>query len=61
MEKIVVTDMMCNNCVRRVKAALEEAGATNIEISLEEKKATFDGISKKEGIKAVKEIGFKAK
>lgn len=61
MEKIIIKDMMCQNCVRRVNAALEEIGATNININLEEKIATFDNVKKKEAVKAIKEIGFSAK
>lgn len=36
---IVIEGMMCNNCARHAKEALEALGATNVNVVLEEKKA----------------------
>ena len=37
-----VEGMTCENCVRHVKEAVEEAGGTNVVVSLDEGTATFD-------------------
>lgn len=41
-KQISIEGMSCNHCVNHVKNALEDLGATNIEVSLEKKMATID-------------------
>ena len=38
-KKILVEGMSCGHCVNHVKEALEDLGATNVEVSLEKKTA----------------------
>jgi copper chaperone CopZ len=55
--------MMCEHCVAHVKEALEKAGGHNVEVSLDEGKATMEvGLITKDEklIKAVEDAGYKA-
>lgn len=62
--ELKVEGMHCNHCVARVKAALEALpGVRNVDVSLEEGKATLEagmvaGVEKL--VAAVKEAGFTA-
>ncbi len=61
--EITVEGMMCMHCAARVKGVLEALGATEVEISLEEKKARFgapDGFDRAAAVKAIVEAGYKA-
>ena len=64
MEKIVCIDgMKCGGCANRVKNALSNIkGIKNVEVNLEEKKATFKlkkDISNEEIENTINELGFK--
>lgn len=53
-KKMLIEGMSCGHCVKHVKVALEELGATNIEVNLEEKIATAEvGTATDESIKEV--------
>jgi copper chaperone CopZ len=41
-----IEGMTCNHCTESVRSALEEAGAANVIVSLEEKIATFESSAK---------------
>ena len=66
MEKkfeIKVEGMMCMHCVAHVKGALEKLGAKDVEISLDEKKATFTAcecFDRARAVEAVIDAGYKA-
>lgn len=54
-----VKDMMCQNCVKHITKALENIGATNINIDLESKKVTATtSKSKEEVFGAVADAGY---
>lgn len=59
-KKILVEGMMCGHCVNHVKVALEDLGATDIEVNLEKKLATAEvGNSSDESIKAaIEDAGY---
>ena len=62
-KKLNVEGMMCEHCVARVKQALEDAGAKNVVVSLDEGTATFDAglfLSDDKLVKAVVDAGYKA-
>ncbi len=58
-----IEGMMCMGCVKRVTKKLESIGCTGIEVSLEEKKASFDAAScdEKTAKDAIEELGFEVK
>ncbi len=66
MEKqfeILVEGMMCMHCAARVKGVLEELGAKNVEILLDEKKAVFTATAdfdRAAAAKAITDAGYKA-
>lgn len=55
-----IEGMTCNHCVMSVKSALEQAGGSNVEVSLEKNQATFEaGSDNTEVFKnAVEEQGY---
>lgn len=59
-KKILVEGMSCGHCVNHVKEALEDLGATNVEVSLEKKMATAEvGNVSDESIKAaIEDAGY---
>lgn len=62
-KKLNVEGMMCEHCVARVKQALEDAGAKNVVVSLDEGTATLDAglfLSDDKLVKAVVDAGYKA-
>ncbi len=57
-----IEGMMCEHCVAHVKSALEKVeGVSNVNVSLKEKKATFEAndVSDEKLVKAVEEAGYK--
>ncbi len=62
--EMTIKGMHCKSCVMLIQDALEEVGATNIKISLDEKKQVgkvscdFKG-DKKEIIKVIEKEGYK--
>jgi copper chaperone len=59
-KKILVEGMSCGHCVMHVKEALEELGASNVDVSLEKKMATAEvGDASDESIKAaIEDAGY---
>ena len=60
--KILVEDMHCEHCVKRINNALENAGI-KFTVSLEEKTVTIDGCEKclKTAIAEIEDLGFTPK
>ncbi len=61
--ELKVEGMMCEHCVAHVKEALEKAGAHNVEVSLDEGKATFEAgllLKDEKAIQAIEEAGYQA-
>ncbi len=59
MKKIMIEGMSCQHCVAHVKEALEELGATSIEVNLEGKYAKAEtSKDNKEIIDAIDEAGY---
>lgn len=58
--KMEIEGMSCNHCTESVRSALEEAGAANVVVSLEEKIATFESSAKEtdQFKSAVEEQGY---
>ena len=63
MEKTVMIEgMMCENCRKHVKKALESIGNVNVKVDLKEKKAYIDSkkdVSDETIVKSVEEAGYK--
>ena len=63
MTTLTVQGMHCKSCAMLIQDALEELGASNIKISLDEKKqigkVSFDHKNKDEIIKAIEKEGYK--
>lgn len=59
-KKILVEGMSCGHCVKHVKEAMEELGASNVDVSLEKKMATAEvGDASDESIKAaIEDAGY---
>lgn len=59
-KKISIEGMSCGHCVNHVKGALEDLGATSIDVSLEKKMATAEiGSTTDEDIKAaIEDAGY---
>lgn len=59
-KKISIEGMSCGHCVNHVKGALEDLGATGIDVSLEKKSATAEiGSKSDEEIKAaIEDAGY---
>ena len=56
-----VNGMMCQNCQRHVKNALETNGVTVVEVNLESKKVTINTTKSKEEIfDIIKDAGYEA-
>ena len=57
-----VLDMVCNQCVESVTNACKSVdGVTDVNVSLEDKKAVVEGdFNEDDIIKAIDEIGFEA-
>ncbi|OXZ28401.1 transcriptional regulator [Finegoldia magna] len=57
-----VLDMVCNHCVESVTEACKSVdGVTDVNVSLEDKKAVVEGdFNEDDIIKAIDEIGFEA-
>ena len=57
-----VLDMVCNHCVESVTNACKPVdGVTDVNVSLEDKKAVVEGdFNEDDIIKAIDEIGFEA-
>lgn len=59
MKKVMINGMSCGHCANHVKEALTEIGATNINVDLAGKCATFDGeISDEEVKNAIEDYGY---
>ena len=60
MKTLKISGMMCQNCVKAVKGALEKVpGVTAVEVSLENKTAVVSGDVNDAQLKtAVEDIGF---
>lgn len=60
--KILVEDMHCEHCVKRINNALENAGL-KFTVSLEEKTVTIDGCENclKTAISEIEDLGFTPK
>ena len=59
MKKIMIDGMSCQHCVARVKEALEELGATSIEVNLDGKYAKAEtSKNNQEIIDAIDEAGY---
>lgn len=59
-KKISIEGMSCGHCVNHVKVALEDLGATSVDVSLEKKMATAEvGDSSDESVKAaIEDAGY---
>lgn len=59
-KKIAIEGMSCAHCVRHVKEALEDLGASGVDVSLEKKLATAEvGDTTDEKIKlAIEDAGY---
>ena len=59
MKTILVPDMMCENCVRRINDALTEAGL-KFEVHLENKTVLIDGCDHclKTALEELEDLGF---
>lgn len=59
-KKILIEGMSCSHCVKHVKEALEELGAENIEVSLENKTAVAEanGLSDESIKTAIEDAGY---
>lgn len=60
-KKILIEGMSCGHCANHVKVALEEIGATNIEVSLDKKLAIAqlkDDVDDKKIKLAVEDAGY---
>ena len=54
---ITIEGMGCDHCVRRIRVALDELGAQNIEVELGKAKASYDG--EPNALKAaIEDLGF---
>ncbi len=61
MEKINIAGMSCGHCTGAVKNALENAGANNVTVNLEQKYAEWEGsLTKEEAKKIIDDQGFVA-
>ena len=62
MTVLKVEDMHCENCVKRINNALNEAGLT-FSVSLADKTVTIDGCENcvKKAIEELDDLGFEAK
>lgn len=60
--KILVEDMHCEHCVKRINNALENAGL-KFTVSLEEKTVTIDGCENclKTAVSEIEDLGFTPK
>lgn len=62
MTKVTIEGMGCQKCVMHVTEALEGLGVKDIQVSLEDKCATFDGAYDENALKAaIDEAGFEVK
>ncbi|MBQ9781671.1 MAG: heavy-metal-associated domain-containing protein [Clostridia bacterium] len=61
MMKLIVEGMKCIHCVKRITNALQDVNATNVEINLDDKSVTFDGITKETAIREIEDLGFEVK
>ena len=62
MTKVMIEGMGCMKCVAHVTEALEGLGVKDINVSLEDKCATFDGAYDAEALKAaIDDAGFEVK
>ena len=60
-KKISIEGMSCAHCANHVKQALNEIGATNVEVNLEKKMATADlkdEVDDKEIRLAIEDVGY---
>lgn len=59
MPTLRIDGMKCQHCVKAAQKALEDLGATEVEIDLSKGEASFTGSLEKEAVrKAVAEKGF---
>jgi len=59
MATLRIYGMKCQHCVKTAKKALEDLGATEVEIDLEKGEASYQGSLDKEAVrKAVGDKGF---
>ena len=60
--ELTVKGMHCRSCEMLVKDALEEAGAKNIKIHLDEKKqigkVSFENVEKEKAVEIIKKEGY---
>jgi Cu2+-exporting ATPase len=62
MTKVMIEGMACQNCVKHVTKALEGLGVKDINVSLEDKCATFDGAYDEAALKAaIDDAGYEVK
>ena len=59
-KKILIEGMSCGHCVKHVKEALENLGATNVEVSLENNEAVAEvnNSSNENIISAIEDAGY---
>ena len=55
---VKIEGMMCNHCVNRVNKGLTENGATNVEVGLEKKQASFENLSYEKAKEIIEDLGF---
>ncbi|MBQ7502168.1 heavy-metal-associated domain-containing protein [bacterium] len=63
MKKVIIIEgMMCQNCVKHVKKALEKLeGVSSVKVSLEDKSAEVEGAAEDEALReAIAEAGYEA-
>ena len=59
LQKIKIEGMHCQHCTAAVAKALQELGLTNVEVSLEQGMAQYEGNVAPEAVKAaIEDLGF---
>lgn len=61
--KLIVPDMSCEHCVKRITSALKEIGIENPKFDLDTKEVSFDAGSLPEAkvVKALDDVGYSVK
>ena len=58
--KLIVEGMICQNCVRHVREALETIpGASEVQVNLETGEVTANGIEERDAIAAILDQGYR--
>ena len=55
---IKIEGLKCIHCVNRVLKGLQQAGATNVEVSLEKGEASFENLSIEKATEIIVDLGF---